>query len=141
MEFSNKLDLQDHNESIMNEIKFSCDICSFEAESYTTLNFHIDSLHSENDFYDVFIEPQIIALLEKNGYNPFIFPSEEDSDIECDDSVINSKSIQISQEFNLNLDLSNSIYKEIKDFLIFQNETKFNDIMTSIFFGNRATLT
>ena len=89
--FSNKSDLQAHYDSMRNIEQYSCDTCYYQTGCKISLKFHIESIHkvnSEQDLYDLIIEPQIIKLLENNGHNPNLILSPSDELIEFDDSLI-----------------------------------------------------
>ena len=63
---------------------------------------------------------QIIEILQCNGLDPHLINGNNDSDIECDDSLISVNNILL---YNQN----SSIYEELKYVIPIENETKAND--------------
>ena len=79
-------------------------ICDQNFDSNSELQYHINDMILDNqteallstdsfneEYYDLFIEPRIIVLLEKNGFSDFIeykADAEEPTEIEYDDKLL-----------------------------------------------------
>ena len=79
-------------------------ICDQNFDSNSELQYHINDMILDNqteallstdsfneEYYDLFIEPQIIVLLEKNGFSDFIeykADAEEPTEVEYDDKLL-----------------------------------------------------
>lgn len=110
-------------------------ICDQNFDSNSELQYHINDMILDNqteallstdsfneEYYDLFIEPQIIVLLEKNGFSDFIeykADAEEPTEVEYDDKLlqqnIKDESFPEQNMYHFKMDTALTLKQEIHE--------------------------